>query len=80
MKWFLPLSWWSTLMGYLTKQEESQPSVPSYLAGNTPDGLSKPATKRGRPKGSTTKTKSKRGASQNSSQKKSSSGTDRKKK
>jgi len=61
-------------MGLPMTPEAPPPSVPSYLAGNTPDGLSKPATKRGRPKGSTTKTKSKRGASRSSSQKKPSSG------
>ena len=79
MKWFSRSYWWSILMGKPMTLEESQPSVPSYLVGNTPDGLSKPATKRGRPKGSTTKTKSKRGASQSSSRKKPSSGTRSKK-
>jgi len=74
MKWFSRSYWSSILMDKLTKQEESQPSVPSYLVGNTPDGSKKQATKRGRPKGSTTKTKSKRGASQSSSRKKPSSG------
>ena len=50
-------------MDRYTKRGESQRSVPSYLVGNTPDGLSKPATKRGHPKGSTIKTKSTHGAS-----------------
>ena len=79
MKWSLRLSWWSTLMDKLTKQEESQPSVPYYLAETMPDG-SKPQAKRGRPKGSTNTTqKSKPTASRNSSQKKLSSGTRSKK-
>jgi hypothetical protein len=67
-------------MGHLTIPEVTPPSVPSYLAGSMPDGLSKPETKRGQPKGSTTKTKSKRGASQSSSPKKPNSGTRSKKK
>ena len=62
-------------MDRYTKRGESQRSVPSYLVGNTPDGLSKPATKRGHPKGSTIKTKSTHGASRASSKKKQSSGT-----
>jgi len=75
MKWYSPLSWWSTLRDKLTKPEESHPSVLSYLAGTMPDG-SKPPAKRGRPKGSTNTTrKSKPTASQSSSKKKPNSGT-----
>jgi len=80
MKWYSPLSWWSTLMDRFMKRGESQHSVPSYLVGSTPDGLSKQATKRGHPKGSTIKTKSKPTASRSSSPKKQNSGTRSKKK
>ena len=75
MKWFSPLSWWSTLMGFVTTlvgrlRSETSPAV------NTSPKKSKPQAKRGRPEGFTNKTrKSKPTAFQSSSRKKSNSGT-----
>jgi hypothetical protein len=80
MKWYSPSYWLSTLTGRSMKQAESPPSGPSYLAGNMPDGSSKPGMKRGRPRGSTNKTKSKPTVSRSSSQKKQNSGIRSKKK